>query len=123
MQSTGHSSTHALSLTPMHGSAMTYVIRTFLLAHLPLRQSSYPLRLSQLDGDEVDEHDACIVAERATDLDRPDQPLVAEIDLGLEALVVLADDLVSGSHYPFAVQLERLSDRIGNVDHRREPLA
>jgi hypothetical protein len=27
MQSTGHSSTHALSLMSMHGSAMTYAMR------------------------------------------------------------------------------------------------
>src|SRR5215218_6085259 len=36
MQSTGHTSTHELSLVPMHGSAMTYVIRSLLRRALSL---------------------------------------------------------------------------------------
>src|SRR5262245_45745383 len=40
MQSTGHTSTHALSLTLMQGSAMTYGIRTSLdFEHFPCRES------------------------------------------------------------------------------------
>src|SRR2546427_9225860 len=43
MQSTGHTSTHELSLVPMHGSAITYAIRRLLykgvaVLHITLRR-------------------------------------------------------------------------------------
>ena len=47
MQSTGHTSTHELSLTPMHGSAITYTIRT-------LRQTDG--HFSQRDWENYNDH-------------------------------------------------------------------
>src|SRR5512134_477337 len=48
MQSTGQTSTQALSLTPMHGSVITYVMQRILPAPVPGRRARIEIRIASL---------------------------------------------------------------------------